>query len=137
MSTDAPVREHDAALRFSYPDEPRARAVADALAPEVGEIDDARSSATVDRDGETVLVRVAADDLVALRAGINSWSRLVEVAERVSTAAGPSSAGASSASGDDPPSAENDPPSAEVDSSSAEVDSSSAANASRKTDEDP
>ncbi|MFC6770997.1 KEOPS complex subunit Pcc1, partial [Halorubrum pallidum] len=28
---------------------------------------------------------VVADDLVALRAGINSWSRLVAVAERVST----------------------------------------------------
>ncbi len=84
MSTDAPARDHDAALRFSYPDEPRARVVADALGPEVGEIDDARSTATVARDGRTVVVRVAADDLVALRAGINSWSRLVEVAEDVS-----------------------------------------------------
>jgi len=84
VTTTAPAREHDATLRFSYPDERRARVVADALGPEVGEIDDARSDATVDRDGEVVVVRVAAADLVALRAGINSWTRLVAVAERVS-----------------------------------------------------
>ncbi len=84
-ATTAPAtREHDATLRFRYATERRARVVADALVPEVGEIDDARSAATVDRDGAVVSVRVGADDLVALRAGINSWSRLVAVAERVS-----------------------------------------------------
>ncbi|EMA71509.1 rpo operon protein [Halorubrum distributum JCM 13916] len=57
--------------------------MADALGPEVGEIDDARSSATVDREGDAVRIRVLADDLVALRAGVNSWSRLVSVAEGV------------------------------------------------------
>ncbi|GAB3410221.1 hypothetical protein GCM10027435_00620 [Haloparvum alkalitolerans] len=80
----SPAFEHDAFLRFSYPDERRARLVADALGPEVGEIDDARSTASVDRDGDTVAVRVRAHDLVALRAGINSWTRLVAVAEDVS-----------------------------------------------------
>lgn len=78
------TREHDTVFRVVYPSERRARVVADALAPEVGEIDDPRSCATVVREGATVRVRIDADDLVALRAGINSWSRLVEVAERVS-----------------------------------------------------
>jgi KEOPS complex subunit Pcc1 len=77
------TRAHETVLSFSYPTERRARVVADALGPEVGEIDDARSSATVDREGDAVRVRVLADDLVALRAGVNSWSRLVAVAERV------------------------------------------------------
>ncbi|MFC7186191.1 KEOPS complex subunit Pcc1 [Halorubrum yunnanense] len=76
-------RAHETVLSFAYPSERRARLVADALGPEIGEIDDARSAAAVSRDGGAVRVRVTADDLVALRAGINSWSRLVEVAERV------------------------------------------------------
>jgi len=77
------TREHDALLRFSYETERRAGLVADALAPETGQIDDSRSAATVDRDGDTVEVRVTATDLVALRAGLNSWTRLVDVAEAV------------------------------------------------------
>ena len=76
-------RTHETVLSFQYASERHARLVGDALDPEVGEIDDARSGATVSRDGDSVRVRVVADDLVALRAGINSWSRLVEVAERV------------------------------------------------------
>ena len=77
------TRAHETVLSFTYSSERRARIVADALGPEVGEIDDARSTATVDREGDAVRVRVLADDLVALRAGVNSWSRLVAVAERV------------------------------------------------------
>lgn len=77
------TRVHETVLSFTYPTERRARVVADALGPEVGEIDDARSTASVDREGDAVRVRVLADDLVALRAGVNSWSRLVAVAERV------------------------------------------------------
>ncbi len=81
-------RAHETLLSIRYPSERRARLVGDALEPEVGEIDDARSAATVSRDGDAVRVRVVADDLVALRAGINSWSRLVEVAERVGSGTG-------------------------------------------------
>lgn len=81
-------RAHETVLSYRYHSERRARLVGDALEPEVGEIDDARSAATVSRDGDAVRVRVVADDLVALRAGINSWSRLVEVAERVGTGSG-------------------------------------------------
>ncbi|AFK18348.1 KEOPS complex Pcc1-like subunit [Haloferax mediterranei ATCC 33500] len=77
---------HSASLEFDYPDERRARVVERSVAVEVGEIDDARSGASVDRDGNTVVVTVEADDLVALRAGVNSWIRLVETAETVAAA---------------------------------------------------
>ncbi|NHN57715.1 KEOPS complex subunit Pcc1 [Halorussus rarus] len=81
-SADAARRPHDATLRFEYESPARARAVARAVAQEVGEIDGDRSAAVVDRDERTVAVRVVADDLVALRAGCNTWGSLVEVAER-------------------------------------------------------
>jgi len=78
--------DHEAVLSFRYATERRARHIADALGPEIGDLDESRSAATVEcgvdrRD--TVRVRVVADDLVALRAGIRSWSRLVAVAEGV------------------------------------------------------
>ncbi|SFF90028.1 KEOPS complex subunit Pcc1 [Halopelagius inordinatus] len=74
---------HDATLEFSYADERRARIVAESVRVEVGEIDDARSAAAVEREGRVVSVRVDAADIVALRAGTNSWLRLVSVAETV------------------------------------------------------
>ncbi|WP_416838848.1 KEOPS complex subunit Pcc1 [Haloferax sp. DFSO52] len=77
---------HSASLEFDYPDERRARIVEQSVAVEVGEIDDARSRARVHRDGRTVVVTVDADDIVALRAGVNTWIRLVETAEAVSAA---------------------------------------------------
>ncbi|ELZ58397.1 MULTISPECIES: KEOPS complex subunit Pcc1 [unclassified Haloferax] len=77
---------HSASLEFDYPDERRARVVERSVAVEEGEIDDARSGARVAREGRTVVVTVEADDLVALRAGVNSWIRLVETAERVASA---------------------------------------------------
>ncbi len=87
-----PDREHEAVLSFEYPGEPRARVVVAALAPEVGDLDETRSTAAITRDGDVVSVRVLADDLVALRAAVNSWSRLVTAAERTSRrgCAGPS-----------------------------------------------
>ncbi|ELZ91902.1 rpo operon protein [Haloferax mucosum ATCC BAA-1512] len=77
---------HSASLEFDYPDERRARTVERSVAVEVGEIDDARSGARVRREGRTVVVTVEAGDLVALRAGVNSWIRLVETAETVAAA---------------------------------------------------
>ncbi|MFA9515842.1 KEOPS complex subunit Pcc1 [Halopenitus sp. H-Gu1] len=74
---------HDLVVRFPYTDDEFARTVIDALAPEVDAIDDDRSSVELDRDGATVIVRIRARDLVALRAGFNSWTRLVDVAETV------------------------------------------------------
>ncbi|WP_115863892.1 KEOPS complex subunit Pcc1 [Halorussus litoreus] len=75
-------RPHDARLRFEYESSARARVIARSVRQEVGEIDGDRSAASVARDGDAVVVRVGADDLVALRAGCNTWGSLVEVAER-------------------------------------------------------
>jgi KEOPS complex subunit Pcc1 len=72
---------HTAELRFRY-DTPRAAAlVAAAVGQELGEIGDDRATATLSRDGSQLTVGIDADDLVALRAGLNTWSTLVEVAE--------------------------------------------------------
>ena len=75
-------RPHAATLTFRYPDSDAAGLIAAAVSQEVGEIDGDRSAAAVSRDGAAVRVDVGADDLVALRAGLNTWSSLVEVAER-------------------------------------------------------
>ncbi|MFB6092410.1 MAG: KEOPS complex subunit Pcc1 [Haloquadratum sp.] len=72
---------HEAAVEFAYPDERRARTVAESVRVEVDEIADERSRATVTREGRVVRVEVTAADLVALRAGLNTWIRLVRVAE--------------------------------------------------------
>ena len=58
-----------------------------AIRPEVGDIDDDRSRATLDRDGREVEIVVEAGDLVALRAGLNTWLTLADVAERAGRAA--------------------------------------------------
>jgi KEOPS complex subunit Pcc1 len=78
---DAP---HVLSLRFEYDSERCARIVERSVRVEVGEIDDDRSAAAVDREGQTVRVRIGAADLVALRAGANTWLRLLEVAGAVS-----------------------------------------------------
>lgn len=73
---------HAATFVFEYPDEATARLVADSVGNEVGEIDDERSRAEVERTGATLEVRVFAGDMVALRAASNTWIGLVDVAER-------------------------------------------------------
>ena len=78
---------HHSVLELAYDDERRARVVAESVGVEEGEIDDARSRAGVSRDGDTVVVRVDASDLVALRAGSNTWLRLADVAEAAVDAA--------------------------------------------------
>jgi KEOPS complex subunit Pcc1 len=47
---------------------------------------DERSEASVDREGRVVSAAIGAADLVALRAGTNTWLRLVGVAEDVAAA---------------------------------------------------
>lgn len=73
---------HETVLSFDYDDPDSARAVARSVRVEAGDIEGDRTAASVDRDGATVAVTVDADDLVALRAGVNTWLRLVAVAER-------------------------------------------------------
>ena len=72
----------DATLEFVYDDPSRARIVTEAVAREVGEIDDERSRTTIERDGAVVTLEIAAQDLTALRAALNTWFTLVDVAER-------------------------------------------------------
>jgi len=76
---------HEADLAFSYPDAERAARVADSLRPEVGDIQGDRTRATLAVVEDTVTVGIEAADLVALRAGINTWTSLVSVAERTGT----------------------------------------------------
>ena len=73
---------HDATLEFDYETTARATVVAEAVAREVGEIDDERSRTTIERDGHTVRVDIRARDLTALRAALNTWFSLLDVAER-------------------------------------------------------
>lgn len=72
---------HEAVLTFEYPDAQRARRVQRSVAIEAGDIEGDRTRATVERDGPTLDVVVEADDLIALRAGCNTWLSLVDVAE--------------------------------------------------------
>ena len=79
---------HGIVLTFSYPDTETARVVERSVRQEVDDIEGDRTRATVSRDDETLAVDVVADDLVALRAGLNTWCTLVEVAERSYAASG-------------------------------------------------
>ena len=73
--------DHRVVFEFDYADPESARRVQRSVAVEVGDIEGGRSTATLDRDGVTLTVTVAARDLVALRAGCNTWLSLVAVAE--------------------------------------------------------
>jgi KEOPS complex subunit Pcc1 len=78
---------HDAVLVFEYDDAGRARCIERALRPEIGDIDSDRSSTSLVRTDNRLEVTVEATDLVALRAGLNTWFSLVAVAERAGDAA--------------------------------------------------
>jgi len=77
---------HEASLTVAYGDADRARVVERSVRREVGEIDGDRTEARLNRDGATVEDVVAAADLVALRAGLDTWSGLLDVAERAAGA---------------------------------------------------
>jgi len=77
---------HEAVLEFDYPDAERAGRVARSVAVEAGDIEGDRTRATVESEDRTVVVTVSAADLVALRAGVNTWTSLVSVAERCGNA---------------------------------------------------
>ena len=79
--------EHALTIEFEYGTGRRARTVAGSIRVETDEVPDDRSRASVGCDGRVVGVDVAAADLVALRAGTNTWLRLVGVAEDVASAA--------------------------------------------------
>ncbi|EMA54074.1 KEOPS complex subunit Pcc1 [Halococcus thailandensis] len=77
---------HESSFALEYGTESAAAAVERSLRPEIGDIEGDRTAATLSRDGATVGIDVAAADLVALRAGQNTWLSLAGVAERVLTA---------------------------------------------------
>ncbi|MFC6731860.1 MULTISPECIES: KEOPS complex subunit Pcc1 [unclassified Haladaptatus] len=72
---------HTAILSFEYETDAYARIVARSVRQELDEIEGDRTTATLTREGATVTVEVGAADLVALRAGCNTWLTLVKTAE--------------------------------------------------------
>jgi KEOPS complex subunit Pcc1 len=77
---------HETRLSVEYPSPEHARRVERAIAPEIGDIDDDRSRTQLRRSGKTLTLVVEAADIVALRAGLNTWLSLVSVAERAGDA---------------------------------------------------
>jgi KEOPS complex subunit Pcc1 len=73
---------HVAEFSLHYATIATAERVAMAMEPEVGDIEGDRTRATLERDGSTLRIVIEADDLVALRAGLNTWLSLADVAER-------------------------------------------------------
>jgi KEOPS complex subunit Pcc1 len=78
---------HETVLDLSYDDPEAAALVATSLRQDVSRIDGGRSTAAVAREGTTVRVTIRAADLTALRAGLNTWTSLVDVADRTRRAA--------------------------------------------------
>ncbi|WP_340102121.1 KEOPS complex subunit Pcc1 [Salinibaculum salinum] len=85
-SKKSPSSNHDAVLTFEYDDAERASRVERSIRPEIGDIDGDRSTVSLTRDGATLELTVYAADLVALRAGLNTWCTLVTVAEQTGDA---------------------------------------------------
>ncbi|EMA39708.1 KEOPS complex subunit Pcc1 [Halobiforma nitratireducens] len=76
------MSSHGATLEFDYDSPSRARLVAESVAREIGEIDDDRSRTRIDREDTTITLEIDAADVVALRAALNTWFSLLDVAER-------------------------------------------------------
>lgn len=74
--------DHQAVLDFDYHSPGAAGLVERSVSIEAGDIEGERTQATVTREGDTLTVTIDAADLVALRAGLNTWLSLVDVAER-------------------------------------------------------
>jgi KEOPS complex subunit Pcc1 len=72
---------HEAVLSFSYDSPKQAARVVDSISPELGQLDDDRSSVRTSHEGSLLELTVEARDLVALRAAVNTWCSLVSVAE--------------------------------------------------------
>lgn len=79
-----PAFVHEATYTFSYESTSDATRIELSLRPELGEIDERRSTVSLTRDDETLEISVEATDLVALRAASNTWLTLVDVAETIS-----------------------------------------------------
>lgn len=76
------TERHETLLTFEYDTTARATTVAASLRPEIDDIEGDRTRASLTRDGGSVEITIEAADLVALRAGQNTWLSLTGVAER-------------------------------------------------------
>ncbi len=73
---------HETTLSLSYASPSKATIIERSLSQEAGDIESDRTSARVTKSGSEVTITIRSEDLVALRAGQNTWLGLAEVAER-------------------------------------------------------
>jgi KEOPS complex subunit Pcc1 len=73
---------HETSFSLEYDTESEAAAIEQSLRPEIGDIEGERTEAALSRAENVVEIDIAAADLVALRAGQNTWLSLAGVAER-------------------------------------------------------
>lgn len=59
----------------------RARLVYDSLEPELQEIPSERSKVSLEVSGDVLKLSVAAEDIVSMRAAVNTWLRLIRISE--------------------------------------------------------
>jgi KEOPS complex subunit Pcc1 len=76
--------DHEAVFTAAYSSPERAGRVKRSVELEAGDIEGDRTRATIGRERATLTITIEAADLVALRAGINTWLSLVDVAEQCS-----------------------------------------------------
>ena len=66
----------NANIRFKFPSEKQLNIILEALAPETKTLT-TRSKATLNKEGDCLVLRVEANDTVALRAALNAYLRWV------------------------------------------------------------
>ena len=62
-----------ATIRISFPSEKMLKVVLDALEPEVEKVATSRSRVLIQKDGNTLILKIEAKDSSALRATLNSY----------------------------------------------------------------
>jgi len=76
--------DHEAVFTAVYGSEQHARHVERSIEVEASDIGGDRTATSVDRERDRLTVTIEAADVTALRAGINTWLSLIDVAERCS-----------------------------------------------------
>jgi KEOPS complex subunit Pcc1 len=69
------------ALTVEFELGPQARPVYASLGPELQEIPSERSRVSLELAGEVLRLSVAAEDVVSMRAAVNTWLRLIRISE--------------------------------------------------------
>jgi Uncharacterized protein conserved in archaea len=73
------MRTHTLSVEFDLG--PRARSVYDSLEPELQEIPSERSKVSLEVSGDVLKLSVDAEDIVSMRAAVNTWLRLIRISE--------------------------------------------------------